>query len=797
MTIKECIDNVDNIKPNEYGVEQKVQWLSFIDETIINDVLKTHEGYDGRYDTFSGYSEDKLSVSLVVPSPYDRLYPAYLKMKIDGENGETARYNNSASTFNSYLMEFRKYYNKTHMPLSIADKRDVPKSKPSIGVSEAEYENLKRELYALLSEDFAEATSPDKLYNIVNSYVMNNMEMLKGRDGIDGINGKDGYTPIKGIDYFDGKQGEPFTYNDFTQAQLDSLKGEKGDKGDKGDQGARGIQGVQGEKGDKGADGKDAVTDQTYSPTSKNAQSGMAVSQALKTLKTAEGTVVSQNADFAEVAEWADGNPNNEDRTGYFVCANVPVDGIVMRKATSIDDVKGVSILAPAFAGNYTKDKVDSNGNLLPKYSYVAIIGFVPVIDNGTCVVGGRCMPDDNGCAIPSSNSMGYQVVNRIDENRVLIIIEPNGDMVQRIKTKINKVQEGITNLASAIKNTLRGEVLTASDVSPIEHNLKVNVESKNLMKYPYSETTETVNGVLFTDNGDGTITATGKTNAGSSYFRFRSRSDKLKLKAGKYFFKALTTTGSITTLYGYLETTTISNIVKEHIDYGKGVAFTLEEDAEATISAMVMPQHDGTPLVFKPMLVKGTTETDWTPYISDVNGVKVSRCGKNIIPINKVDFPFSGYKTVWEGKITGNFVLSWKHNLTNITNTTSGLLRWHFADGTTDVSNAVGHNILYKKISGTITKIEVLNWCEAKGGSVYDIQLEVGTAQTDFEPFIEPQTAAADENGIVEGLTSVSPNMTLLTDTSGAVINLEYNADTKMYIDNKFAELSAAILNS
>lgn len=166
---------------------------------------------------------------------------------------------------------------------------------------------------------------------------------------------------------------------------------------------------------------------------------------------TKDGTIVSPNADFAEVAEWADGNPNNEDRTGYFVCANVPVDGIVMKKATSIDDVKGVTILAPAFAGNYSKDKVDSSGNLLPQYSYVAIIGFVPVRDNGTCTVGGRCMPDDNGCAIPSSNSMGYQVVNRIDADRVLIIIEPNGDMVQRVKTKVNEMQEDIDNLEEAI----------------------------------------------------------------------------------------------------------------------------------------------------------------------------------------------------------------------------------------------------------------------------------------------------------------------------------------------------------
>ena len=394
MTIKECIDIVDNIKPNQYGTKEKVLWLSFIDEIIINDVLKAHEGYDGRYDEFAGYTEEKTSVALIVPSPYDRLYTAYLKMKIDGENGETARYNNSAAEFNSYLMEYRKYYNKTHMPLSIHERNKPAPKKSSVGISDAEFENLKRELYALLSDDFAKMVSDDKLYGIVTNYMNTNAQMLKGKDGRDGVDGEDGYTPRKGIDYFDGK------------------------------------------------DGKDAD---------------------LSLISTSEGTIVSPNADFAEVAEWADGNPNNEDRTGYFVCANVPVDGIVMKKATSTDDVKGVTILSPAFAGNYSKDKVDSNGNLLPKYSYVAIIGFVPVRDNGTCTVGGRCMPDDNGCAIPSSNSMGYQVVNRVDANRVLIIIEPNGDMVQRVKTKITKLQEDMGNIETAldeiiaIQNTLIG----------------------------------------------------------------------------------------------------------------------------------------------------------------------------------------------------------------------------------------------------------------------------------------------------------------------------------------------------
>ena len=117
MTIKECIDIVDSLKPNQYSIEDKVRWLSFIDRIIINDVLKTHEDYDEKYDLFDGYSADKLGAKLIVPAPYDQLYTEFIKMKIDEENGETARYNNTATMFNSYLTVFKKWYNKHHLPL--------------------------------------------------------------------------------------------------------------------------------------------------------------------------------------------------------------------------------------------------------------------------------------------------------------------------------------------------------------------------------------------------------------------------------------------------------------------------------------------------------------------------------------------------------------------------------------------------------------------------------------------------------------------------------------------------------
>lgn len=180
MTIKECIDIVDNAKPNQYGIKEKVMWLSFVDETIINDVLKTHEGYDGRYDNFEGYTENKLSVPLIVPSPYDRLYPQYIKMMIDSENGETARYNNSSALYNTYLNEYKKYYNKTHMPINATQKIPSPVSiNINSALSDAQIEYIKRQLYYMLSQDFDEVVSRDKLYDIVTSFVSNNLEMLK------------------------------------------------------------------------------------------------------------------------------------------------------------------------------------------------------------------------------------------------------------------------------------------------------------------------------------------------------------------------------------------------------------------------------------------------------------------------------------------------------------------------------------------------------------------------------------------------------------------------------------------
>ena len=77
----------------------------------------------------------------------------------------------------------------------------------------------------------------------------------KGDKGDKGDTGTQGIQGIQGEKGDKGDKGDAFTYSDFTEEQLASLKGEKGDKGDKGDTGPQGIQGIQGEKGNKGDTG--------------------------------------------------------------------------------------------------------------------------------------------------------------------------------------------------------------------------------------------------------------------------------------------------------------------------------------------------------------------------------------------------------------------------------------------------------------------------------------------------------------------------------------------------------------
>lgn len=82
---------------------------------------------------------------------------------------------------------------------------------------------------------------------------------IQGPAGPQGPAGNDGYTPVKGIDYFDGAKGDKGDKGDTGATGPQGLKGDTGPQGPKGDTGATGATGPQGPKGDKGDTGPQGI----------------------------------------------------------------------------------------------------------------------------------------------------------------------------------------------------------------------------------------------------------------------------------------------------------------------------------------------------------------------------------------------------------------------------------------------------------------------------------------------------------------------------------------------------------
>lgn len=116
MKLSEAIAKIDAFKPNDYGQEEKISWLSNLDATVKKEIIDTHESAEKV--EFKGYDENtSLDTELLVPAPHDEMYLRWLEAQIDYYNGEIGRYSNSMTMFNSEYSAYTREYNRTHMPL--------------------------------------------------------------------------------------------------------------------------------------------------------------------------------------------------------------------------------------------------------------------------------------------------------------------------------------------------------------------------------------------------------------------------------------------------------------------------------------------------------------------------------------------------------------------------------------------------------------------------------------------------------------------------------------------------------
>ena len=110
-TMNKVIEQVDGVKPNTFGPEEKFLWLSNLEGMVRRLVMQEKEVVPYEY-------PKDMDRELLVGEPFDGIYALYLEAQIDLHNREYNEYNNSVALFNSMYEEFKKAYIRENMPVS-------------------------------------------------------------------------------------------------------------------------------------------------------------------------------------------------------------------------------------------------------------------------------------------------------------------------------------------------------------------------------------------------------------------------------------------------------------------------------------------------------------------------------------------------------------------------------------------------------------------------------------------------------------------------------------------------------
>ncbi len=113
MTITQAIAGVDALRPaNPYTAAQKTAWLNSLDGRLYLGVVC------GAEEGTPVYTEAEGNVELLVPPPFDGLYPVYLAAQIDFADTEWDAYAASSRMFNELCGEYARYYLRKNRPAS-------------------------------------------------------------------------------------------------------------------------------------------------------------------------------------------------------------------------------------------------------------------------------------------------------------------------------------------------------------------------------------------------------------------------------------------------------------------------------------------------------------------------------------------------------------------------------------------------------------------------------------------------------------------------------------------------------
>lgn len=175
-------------------------------------------------------------------------------------------------------------------------------------------------------------------------------------------------------------------------------------------------------------------------------------------------------------------------------------------------------------------------------------------------------------------------------------------------------------------------------EIKSISGDVKVNVTGKNLLVYPYFETTKTLAGIAYTDNGNGSIKVNGTCTSNNSLFFFTKnkwnfKDLSLELSPGTYTFKGTeANTNSFRFFYNiYYEDGTYEGIQV----YSSSVTKTITRLGKVNGRIEVLANETVDNVTVYPQIEKGTDSTKYEPYHS--NSITVDLQGNELCSVADV----------------------------------------------------------------------------------------------------------------------------------------------------------------
>lgn len=384
--------------------------------------------------------------------------------------------------------------------------------------------------------------------------------------------------------------------------------------------------------------------------------------------------------------------------------------------------------------------------------------------------VGPQGLKGDKGDVGPKGDNMSDEQAQQIEQNKTDIasLKTETGSLKEDISTKITKFyasNQGETHLADSDDGKIMDMVLYG-------RSEQKQYSGKNLLNPTLQTTTQ--NGVTCTNNGDGTYTVNGTATGIAVFVVYYNFADvygsasSLKMvgcpsggSAQKYFLRSYRKGGN-------------PEILDE---YGSGISIGSFKESESNIAIIVKSGATVNNLIFKPMLTTDTTATyaDFEPYtggipspnpdypqeIKSVVNPTVKVCGKNL---------WDNFKTLSSGNVeqkNGTYIVTTDTMQVDVTPSSVGsrplLLKanntYTFSLKTT-VSTSGNRYVCLRYTNGEIKNINFINnnfinfvperdvekigfilYRSVAGDKVYDVQLEMGSEVTPYEPYRDEQT--------------------------------------------------------